>query len=163
MPMTAFMGLTAAIAALGTARNAINWWRDRMKVKPIFGATTTTAEKPAAQMRLARAENDVRMVELILRDAARKIDMLSLREEPATIPERLELRIQIANAVDMARTAVRIMAEAAGTSAHYSSSPMQRALRDLNVITTHIVFDMDTVTEQRGRVLVGLEPTTTLL
>jgi hypothetical protein len=42
------------------------------------------------------------------------------------------------------------------------SHPLQRALRDINSISSHIVFDVDTAYELYGRSLVGLPPNSLL-
>ncbi len=39
----------------------------------------------------------------------------------------------------------------------------QRALRDINTMSSHVVYDLDTVLEQQGRAMVGLPPNTVLV
>ena len=39
---------------------------------------------------------------------------------------------------------------------------MQRAQRDINMMANHVVYDMDGVTEQLGRTILG-QPLTTML
>jgi hypothetical protein len=41
-----------------------------------------------------------------------------------------------------------------------TSSPLQRALRDVNVMASHVVYDFDGATELLGRSLIGLSPNT---
>jgi len=55
-----------------------------------------------------------------------------------------------------------VLTEGAGTSVHALDQPFQRAMRDLIVISTHIVFDIDTAYEQHGRGMLGLPPNTPL-
>lgn len=52
---------------------------------------------------------------------------------------------------------------ASGTSIHYLANPMQRHLRDIMVMTSHVIVDMDVTMEQHGRSLLGLDATSTLI
>jgi hypothetical protein len=40
---------------------------------------------------------------------------------------------------------------------------MQRYLRDIMVMTSHIIFDFDVTMEQHGRSMLGLDPTSVLI
>jgi 3-hydroxy-9,10-secoandrosta-1,3,5(10)-triene-9,17-dione monooxygenase len=74
--------------------------------------------------------------------------------------DRIALRAQVALAMDMCRKAIRLVVEGAGSSAHMTASPLQRALRDINVMASHVVYDFDAATELHGRALIGLAPNT---
>jgi hypothetical protein len=52
---------------------------------------------------------------------------------------------------------IQDIAEASGASAHFQSHALQRALRDANVATCHMVFDLDTGRETYGKLLLGME------
>jgi hypothetical protein len=58
--------------------------------------------------------------------------------------------------------AVDVMYVAAGASAIYTSCPLERAFRDVHIITQHIGVH-PRVMQTTGRVLFGLEPDTPLL
>ena len=58
---------------------------------------------------------------------------------------------------------MQTLSEAAGASAHSLDDPLQRALRDINTMSSHVVYDLDTVLEQQGRAMVGLPPNTVLV
>ena len=162
MPMLPFLGITAAIPAVGLARGAVATFRARLDTRIVQGSMTPQGEKPAAQMRLAQAAMEARTAEILLRDAARQCMDLARRGGPFTGEERIHLRVQIAFVMAAARKAVRLVCEGAGSSAHARSHPLQRALRDINVMSSHIVYDMDLALELYGRSLVGLPPNTGL-
>ena len=162
MPMLPFLGITAAIPAVGTARATVQAFQARLGVRVLHGTITTQAEKPIAQMRLAQAEMHARTAELHLRDAARQTMTLADRTIPSTVDERIYIRVQIASVMDHCRQAIRCVCEASGSSAHALDSPLQRALRDVNVMASHIVFDLDIALELRGRSMIGLPPNTAL-
>jgi hypothetical protein len=52
---------------------------------------------------------------------------------------------------------VQTVLEASGAHAHFLDHPLQRASRDLNTISCHMVFDLDGRLEAFGRVLLGLD------
>ncbi|MGH8240566.1 MAG: hypothetical protein ACREXP_26610 [Steroidobacteraceae bacterium] len=58
---------------------------------------------------------------------------------------------------------MRTCCEAVGSSVHALDNPMQRLLRDVQVMQSHIVYDLDVATELHGRALVGLAPNSQLL
>jgi alkylation response protein AidB-like acyl-CoA dehydrogenase len=162
MPMLPFLAVTAAAPAVGAARAAVGYFRDRLQERVLLGTTQKQAEKPAAQMRLAQADMMTRTAELLIRDVARANVELGRREIPAGAEERIALRVQVAFAMELCRTAIRTVCEASGSSAHALDNPLQRALRDINVMSSHVVYDMDLALELQGRAMIGLPPNTTL-
>jgi len=163
MPMLPFLAMTAAISAIGAARSALNAYRARLEAHIRMGNASTQVDRPAAQIRLGRADVTVVGAEQILRQAGRDTVAAGALSGPAQLSRRIELRAQIAYAVSLCRDAVAHMAEAAGSGAHMLDQPFQRAVRDLGVISSHVVFDVDTAYELRGRSLVGLPPNSALV
>lgn len=158
MPMTPFLAITAAIAAVGVARSAIDHFKERIGVRTLLGTTTKQIEKPAAHMRLGEAAAMTETAEMILREVGRRNVALAAQEGLVRNEDRIALRAQVALAMDMCRRAIRLVVEGAGSSAHMTSSPLQRALRDINVMASHVVYDFDAATELHGRALIGLAP-----
>jgi alkylation response protein AidB-like acyl-CoA dehydrogenase len=158
MPMLPFLALTAAIPAIGNARGAVAAFRDRLKQRPVFGSDLKQADKPAAQMRLAMADVQTRTAEMLVRDVGRKALSLGERRQAHLVEERISLRLQVAYAMDLCRTAIRLVCEASGAAAHFTDNPLQRALRDINVMSSHVVYDLDAAAEAHGRALIGLPP-----
>ncbi|HUA34087.1 MAG TPA: acyl-CoA dehydrogenase family protein [Candidatus Binataceae bacterium] len=163
MPMLPFLCVAAAIPAVGTARQAVKTYRDRLTSRVTIGMQSTQAERPAAQMRLARAQVLTSTAETIIRQAAREIVGLAERAEPAKVEERIELRCRIAYAVKFAREAIQTLVEAAGAGAHMLDDPLQRAFRDINMMSCHVVYDLDTALELHGRAMLGLPPNSVLV
>ncbi len=116
------------------------------------------AEKPAAQMRLAMADIKTRTAELLVRDVGRGVVALASRDSVAKVEERISLRTQVAYAMDLCRDAIRSLCEASGSGAHFLDNPIQRALRDINVMSSHVVYDLDSAAELHGRAMIGLPP-----
>lgn len=162
MPMTPFLVLTAAIAGVGAARAAVDHFRDYLSKRLVFGSQQKYDEKPAAQMRLGQADMQARTAEMLIRDMARKCLELA-GQAPVAVPDRIRLRAQGAYAISLCRSAINLVCEGAGSSAHFRNNPLQRTLRDINVIGSHVVYDMDSATELQGRSLLGLPPNSPLV
>lgn len=162
-PMLPNLCVTAAIPALGAARQAVQLCRQRIMGHVKLGAGGASVEKPAAQMRLARADLLARAAERTIRWAAKENLGIGDIDEPEQTIERIRLRADIAIAVQQCVEAVRTCCEAVGSSVHALDNPMQRLLRDVQVMQSHIVYDLDVATELHGRALVGLPPNSVLL
>ena len=61
-------------------------------------------------------------------------------------------------AVAQSREVLFSLSEAGGATAHFLDHPLQRAVRDVNVMASHTVFDLDQRLENYGRTLLGLPP-----
>ena len=162
-PMLPNLCVTASIPALGAAREAVNQLRERLKVHVKKGSDGSSIEKPAAQMRLARADLLARAAERTIRACARENLEIGKIDEPEQTTERIRLRAEIAIAVQQCVEAVRISCEAAGSSIHALDHPMNRLLRDVQVMQSHVVYDLDLATELHGRALLDLPPNSLLL
>jgi alkylation response protein AidB-like acyl-CoA dehydrogenase len=164
MPMLPFLAMTAAMSALGAARSVLAAYRGRLATTHVrWGAAAPQAEKPAAQIRLGKADVMIAAAEQVIRQAGRDNVASGALEGEAQMQARLSNRARIAYAVQLCREAVALLAEAAGSSAQRLDQPFQRAQRDLAVISTHVVFDVDTAYELNGRALLGLPPNSTLV
>ncbi len=154
-PMIPILTLAASMPLVGHAVEVVRRYRERLGERTRMMSPKKAKETPPAQMRLARVETEVRQAELLLREVAREV--MALRDE-ATIEDRARWGASIAHAVHQARRVIGDVAEGSGASAQFNSDPLQRALRDVNVASCHIVFDLDAQRERYGRVMLGLDP-----
>jgi alkylation response protein AidB-like acyl-CoA dehydrogenase len=154
-PMSPILGLAASMPAVGQARAALRGFLERMQERVPAYSTTRQSDKPAAQIRLARAEVEVRQAESLLRETVAEV--CALRDE-ASPADRARWLASLAMAVDQSKRVLGSLAEASGASAHFQSHPLQRAVRDVNTLACHVVFDLDSRLEIHGRTLLGLEP-----
>lgn len=155
-PMIPILALAASMPAVGQARAAVRAFRDHMTERVLYGTPgTKQAEKPAAQIRLARAEIETRQSELLMRHVVAEV---MARRERATVTDRARWTAHLAYVVDQSKRVLQSLSEASGASAHFLTHPLQRSLRDVNVMACHVVFDLDQRLEIHGRALLGLEP-----
>lgn len=163
IPMAPFLAATAAISAVGAAKATIQLTRERLGGHTKMGADAKQSEKPASQLRLGRATTMARTAEMLIRDAFAEGLKLGDLEGQAQLSGRIATRAQIAYAVGLCRQAILLLCEAGGSTVHRLDNPLQRMLRDVNVISTHIVFDEDVVFELQGRDMFGLPPNSFLV
>ncbi|MGE0304418.1 MAG: acyl-CoA dehydrogenase family protein [Acidimicrobiia bacterium] len=77
--------------------------------------------------------------------------------DPTTAEERAEAIRNYTQAGDFAVDAVDLMLEHSGTRAFMETHPLQRAWRDVHMMTSHIAFTRDNLTHF-GRLALGLDP-----
>ena len=159
-PMAPVLTMATAMPALGQAHMVLRLFRERMQERVLYATTTKQAESVPAQILLARAEVDLRTADLLLRDTV--ADVMRLRTE-ALIEDRARWMAQFAAVVNRCRDVVRQLVDASGASTHFLASPLQRALRDVQVLAGHAVLDLDARLEAFGRARLGLDPKSTLL
>jgi alkylation response protein AidB-like acyl-CoA dehydrogenase len=153
-PMLPILTLAATMPALGQARVAVRRYREQIAERIRMGARVKQAEKASAQMRLARVEVEAREAELLVRDA---IADVCIRRDTATMVDRARWATQFAVAVDRCKHVVQSVSEASGAHAQFLAHPLQRTLRDLSTISSHMVFDLDARLEAYGRLMMGLD------
>jgi indole-3-acetate monooxygenase len=148
--------------ALGIARTAIEALTELAVDKQLQRTTQILRENHGAQIRVSQAESLVRSARLYLFDSLQSLWGVVTETGKAPMQSRAQVRLAASHAVASAVEAVDLMYTAAGASALYTSSPLERAFRDVHAITQHIGVH-PRVLETTGRVLLGLEPDTPLL
>jgi indole-3-acetate monooxygenase len=148
--------------ALGMARTAIETLTEIAVDKQLQRTSQILRENHGAQIRLSQAEALVRSARLFLLDSLKRLWSSVIARGEATMEARADVRMAASHAVASAVQAIDLLYIAAGASALYTSSPLERAFRDVHAITQHIGVHAR-VLETTGRVLFGLEPDTPLL
>ena len=154
-PMLPMLILAVALPVVGQARGVADRFADRIQGRTLLGTKTKQSDTAAAQMRLARAELECTQAEGLIRSTV--AELMELRNH-ATVADRARLTAQVALAVDQSKRVVRLVAEASGASAYFSKDPLQRTLRDVEMMTCHPTLSFDTSMEMHGRLMLGLEP-----
>jgi len=153
-PMIPILGLAASMPAVGQAKTAVERFRNAMTDRILYGSGHKQSEKPAAQIRLARAEIEVRQAEGLLRQS---VDEIMTLRDCATTGDLTRWLANYALAVDQSKRVLQSILEASGAHAHFLSHPLQRAVRDINTLACHTVFDLDARLENYGKTLLGIE------
>jgi alkylation response protein AidB-like acyl-CoA dehydrogenase len=148
--------------ALGIAGAAIETLKEIAGAKTPVRTTRLLRDTPAAQVRLSQAEALVRSARLFLFDSLAQLWTRLLVTGEVPIEARALARLAASHAVSSAVQAVDLMYAAGGASSIYASCPLERAFRDVHVMTQHIGVH-PRVMQSTGRVLFGLEADTALL
>ncbi len=162
MPMLPVLGLTAAAPAVGCAKRTVERFRERLQERTVYGTQDKQSEKALAQSRLAHLTVRVKTLETTLKQIAQDVTLWGESGDVCPDSERAELRVRIGHVVREARNIVREVVEVSGAHAHNLANPFGRALRDLETLSCHTVFDLDIATESYGRLLLGLPSNTPL-
>lgn len=159
-PMMPLLAIAAAIPALGGAKRALREFEKRLETRKLYGSGARQVERATTHVRLGRVAAQIQSAELTLRSTATELEVWGRREEICPPLERARLRLAVAETVRSCREAVMTIVEASGAGAHMSNSPVQRIQRDLNMLSCHTVFDVESAAENYGRLLLGMEPAT---
>jgi alkylation response protein AidB-like acyl-CoA dehydrogenase len=134
-----------APVALAIARGAIDELCTLAERKTPFVSATPLRERAAAQAKVGQSEAILRSARLLLYDTL------------AEAWERTTLLMASVHAVNTAARVVELMYGAAGTSAIYTRSPLERHFRDAQVLKQHGFFS-ESRYETVGQVYLGLPP-----
>lgn len=144
-------------APLGIARGALDVFKRGLE--PLLAGlseTETAARSPTfARFAHAAAEIDAAYA-LVLADAARIDD--STRPEDFSAIDKAQIPRDWAYAAQVSREAVSRLFSAAGGSATFDGSDIQRLWRDVNSASQHYAFVWDNAMSDFGRVAFGLRP-----
>ena len=113
-------------------------------------------EKPTAHMRAGRGAANAAMAEALLAEMVRLA--ASAEAQTMDLEGRLAFKARTAALATFCKEAVTDLALGSGASAFRSESSMQRAFRNINMISIHAFFDNDSSMEAYGRALLGLDP-----
>jgi 3-hydroxy-9,10-secoandrosta-1,3,5(10)-triene-9,17-dione monooxygenase len=100
----------------------------------------------------------VRAACLVWQDAIHNLARIGPQGAAAAIEDLAAIRLAAADVVRLANQAANGLAAAAGASSGFLSSPLQRHLRDLQMIRGHVIFDWDRAAQIGGKVALGIEP-----
>ncbi|MFC5749892.1 acyl-CoA dehydrogenase family protein [Actinomadura rugatobispora] len=159
-PLVPVFALTGAAPVLGVAEGVLARFTERMRGRVMAYTGERQRDQMSGQIRVASATADLAAARLLLEEAVRDLtdpegaDGDGIR----SIPRRARARLVAAHVAGTARRVVNELCAAAGASAQFADSPFQRAQRDMNTISTHVVFDQDAAYALYGRVELGMDP-----
>lgn len=158
MPPLGLFVFQLVSVGLGIARSALDEITELAQAKVPSLYQHVMAERPVAQVELARAEAALGSARSFLYDTVEGIWQSVCAGQP---PSRRQLalgRIAATHAAETAAAVTRTANTLGGGSSIYSTSPLQRHARDAEAITHHFTVAPYTW-EEGGRVLLGREPT----
>ena len=165
-PLVPVFALTGAAPLLGVAEGVLARFTERMRGRVMAYSGERQRDQMSGQIRVAAATADLAAARLLLEEAVRGLtpakadgaDTAGHLERLRSLPGRARARLVAAHVAGTARRVVNELCAVAGASAQLADSPFQRAQRDMNTISTHVVFDQDAAYALYGRVELGVDP-----
>lgn len=123
--------------ALGIARGAIDGFAELMATKVDRFTGTALRERLTVQERMATAEAAVRAARAFLYEMVHEVWGTVVQGTPLTEQQLALFRLANMHAVAAGARAVDLVYHAAGTSAIFTTNPLERFFRDIHVATQH--------------------------
>ncbi len=155
-PLFGLLGLGIAAVALGLAHAAIN------ELKKISDEIKAGIKKQTAshlqvhQITVARAEAKLSSSRVFFLDAIETAWRQAQHPQPATLENRCAVRLATTFAVDSSVEVVQSMFSLGGGTAIFESSRLQQYLRDILVLSKHLMITSATY-EQLGCISLGVD------
>jgi alkylation response protein AidB-like acyl-CoA dehydrogenase len=157
LPFMMVWPLSLPGTAIGTARAALDLYRDGLRKRVATMVDEQLAEQTPAFVRLADASARIDAAYNVLRTNARRLNEVAGPEE-LTQRDRETFRRDMAFAVQESRRAADSLFEASGGTGVYDTGDVQRVWRDNNAASQHFGFTWDSAAAAFGRFDLGLPP-----
>ena len=146
--------LVLAAPVIGAAKAAVRRFQERMDGHFLVALGDTQRNDPAAGYRLAESTAEILAAELLLFDAAARLDHLGGAEEVDSLLNASIVR-DCGWGVRALAAAVDRLYEASGANAMRPDEPMQRLWRDVNAARSHAVLNWDHAANIYGKASLG--------
>ncbi|MET0900575.1 MAG: acyl-CoA dehydrogenase family protein [Mycobacterium sp.] len=154
-PMVPALALLAAMPALGSAERVTEIYADRLAERVLAYEGVLQKDKPIAQAHLGEARVRLRALHGLLAQTVDTIESAVVAGDRVPRIMRAEARLAAAHIVRESREVIALLLGASGASAHFLANPLQRAKRDVDVLSGHVIFDYDTSRELAGALAIG--------
>lgn len=141
--------------AIGSAEAMIEWSRERLSTSAPFG--TKRLNRTTGQIRWGQAHEKIRMATLLHEESARFCVAKEQSGEPWTMEEVGQSELDSTTILHTCKEALQMLLDGSGSSAFNDEVPLQRYVRDLHMLGTHVLAgDYDVLAERGIRTLLGL-------
>jgi len=161
-PVFGLLALGVSAVGLGIARSAQDAFAALARDKRSPGSGRRLAESELVQVRVATAEGELAAARALARQAVDEAFERASAGDELEVSHRAKLRLAATMAARAAVGAVQTAYDLAGGAAVWDASPLQRHLRDVRVMSQHVMVAERTLGPV-GRVQLGLEVDATLL
>lgn len=164
IPAVSTMLSTLPPVPIGLARGALEFFAERLPGRPVtFTPYTDQSTVQLTHLQLAEAQTKADLAWLLTLRTAESLQTQAEAGHDVSIAERARIRSDGAYASRLAREAVEILNAASGASSISNDLPFRQVFRDIEAVALHAALNPNTSLEAYGRVLLGLDPQTTLL
>ena len=134
--------LVLAAPVIGAAKAAVRRFQERIDAHFLVALASTQRHDPAAGYRLAESTAEIQAAELLLYDAAARLDQLGGVEEVDPVLNASIIRDCGWGVRSLARAVDRLY-EASGANAMREDEPIQRIWRDVHAARSHAILTWD--------------------
>jgi 3-hydroxy-9,10-secoandrosta-1,3,5(10)-triene-9,17-dione monooxygenase len=157
-PLWGIIPFTISSPASGIARGALEAFVNEMKVREGSFDHSPLSKKPGIHVRIAEASAMIDSGDLLYKRSLRDTIDRIMAGETLTLEHRARSRRDQAYSVRMAKEAAGLLFEAQGGRGLFESNPVQRAFRDLQAVSGHIVAGWDIAAYSYGQIMLGGPP-----
>lgn len=154
--LTAIWALVSAVA-LGTARGAMDSFKELASGSGTTISTTLLRDRPQVQSRVGEAEAIISGARSYVLEAVARAWECYSEDMPVPSPEVSQARLAITHSIHQATRAVDMLFHAAGTNAIHRRNGLERRWRDIHVVAQHGAGLLSNY-EFGGQALMGLRP-----
>ncbi|MAE97015.1 MAG: flavin-dependent monooxygenase [Deltaproteobacteria bacterium] len=163
VPFGTMLLFALAGPALGLARGAYEAFIERAKVRQITYSAEKVSEQAPVHVLLGEASYMMDAVDLLWERDLAEIAQQTREKHEFTMEERARHKRDVGLGLRSCHEVTVKLAAASGAHGIFKSSPIQRAVRDAQAMTTHAALDPLMGARTMGRVALGLDPATMLV
>lgn len=163
VPFGTMLLFALAGPALGLARGAYSAFIERSKVRQLTYSAEKVSEQTPVHVLIGEATYQMDAVDLLWERDLAEIARLTREKHEFTIDERALYKRDVGLGLRACQEVTAKLAAASGAHGIFKSSPIQRAFRDAQAMTTHAALDPVQAASTMGRVELGLDPNTVLV
>ena len=131
------VAVAVAATSLGALRTALDATTEVAERKTPFASATTLKHRPLAQLQFGRALAQYRAARAYLHTTVGAAFEQASRGDNFELRDKADLFLAYTHTQQECADAVRLLGKAVGTSSVYKGNPIERALRDADVISHH--------------------------
>lgn len=146
--------------AIGLAKAAHAAFMDNLDHKITYTDYSSRREAPVIHLAVAEAALRIEEAESHAERLAVLADAKGATGAAWSLEERAKARAYLGRIFQLCSDAAESLGDESGGASIYTTSPIQRAVRDLHALTMHATMHAKTNSELYGRVLCGLPPNT---
>ncbi|TBU90284.1 indole-3-acetate monooxygenase [Phytopseudomonas dryadis] len=156
-PSLSFATQVLSVVGLGVARAALDELRDMAAGRVSVTGAPALAERPLAQVEIAKAEAALRAARAFFFDSIDDAWQSVLAGNPVSSEQTNLLRLSSTHATRVAADVARTAQMLSGMTGIYNSSPLARCVNDAQVVTQH-AFMGDVTYQNAGAIFFGKQP-----
>ena len=158
VPMITYLMFGAVAVMLGGAEAVVEMVCDLLRDK--VGAYSGARLQQQMSTRVALAENELLLQSTrgLFDDKIAWVSDKVERGEKLSREDRMEMRMVISYIARQSARIVNDVGQMAGSRGKFLDSPIQRFQRDVSSLATHAAFEFDSIGDQYGGMLMGIEP-----